>query len=67
YKAVTVVHPDSGVCDVLSTALMLMPWDEGSAFLAGITDADAYWILSDGSVKTTAGMDSILLSGESGS
>jgi len=64
YKAVTVIHPDSGVCDVLSTALMLMPWEEGSAFLAGIPDAEAYWILSDGTVKTTDGMKSLLLSAD---
>ncbi len=65
YKAVTVTHPDSGICDVLSTALMLMPWEEGSAYIANIPEAQVYWVLSDGSVKTTEGMRSLLLSGES--
>ncbi len=65
YKAVTVVHPDSGICDVISTALMLMTWEEGAAFLEGIPGAEAYWILSDGTVKATDGMRSLLLSAES--
>jgi thiamine biosynthesis lipoprotein len=65
YKSVTIVHEDSGICDLLSTALMLIPYEEGLAFIKTIPGADAYWVLDDGTIKTTAGMDAILVSKQS--
>ena len=54
FQAVTVVGADSGVADMLSTALFLMPQDEGAALLATFdgyaamwTDANGTQILSD--------------------
>lgn len=62
YKAVTIVCEDSGIADLLSTALMLMSYEDGLAFIKTVPGADAYWILNDGTVKTTTGMDAILVS-----
>lgn len=62
YKAVTIVCEDSGIADLLSTALMLMTYEDGLAFIKTVPGADAYWILNDGTVKTTTGMDAILVS-----
>ncbi len=65
YQSVTIVYPDSGICDLLSTALMLMPLEQGRALLDTIPGAEAYWVMADGSVRTTPGMDAILESKKS--
>jgi thiamine biosynthesis lipoprotein len=36
YAAVTVISPDSGAADALSTALFLMPVEKGEALIAGM-------------------------------
>lgn len=61
YKAVTIVYPDSGICDILSTAIMLMPYETAAEFIKGIEGAQAYFVLFDGTVKTTAGMAKMLV------
>lgn len=47
WRSVTVVCADSGLADVLSTALFLMPLDEGRALLKK-TGAEAMWVDADG-------------------
>ncbi|MHB1483203.1 MAG: FAD:protein FMN transferase [Saccharofermentanales bacterium] len=61
YKAVTIVYPDSGICDILSTAVMLMPYETAVEYIKGIKGAEAYFVLFDGSIKTTAGMAAMLV------
>lgn len=46
-RAVTVVTQDSGWADMLSTALFLMPYEEGAAFVAGLNGVGAIWVLND--------------------
>lgn len=53
YEMVTVICPDSAVGDALSTALFLLPQEEG-AELAAAFGADALWY-ADGSYVTTPG------------
>lgn len=43
WRSVTIVCPDSGIADALSTALFLLPQDEGQAVLDQF-DAHAMWI-----------------------
>jgi len=62
FKSVTVVHPDSGISDALSTALMLMEYEDGKTLIQSIPGAESYWIFMDGTIKTTDGMEDILLS-----
>ena len=57
YRAVTVVGPDSGEADGLSTALFLMSEEEGRALLETF-GAQALWIYADGTVSYTEGMAS---------
>lgn len=54
YEAVTVVHADSAVADALSTALFIMPYEEGLA-LAARCGAEALWMFPDTSQKETEG------------
>lgn len=61
YQAVTIIYPDSGISDILSTAVMLMPYEEAVKFLEKIPGVNAYFILMDGSVKVTKGMEKLLV------
>lgn len=60
FQAVTVVYPDSGICDVLSTTLMILPPEESYAFIKTIPGANAFWILADGTIKVSEGMNDML-------
>ena len=59
YRSVTIVCRDSGVADALSTALFDMPREDGEA-LCKAYDAEAMWILSDGSREYTDGFSAML-------
>ncbi|MDR1735690.1 MAG: FAD:protein FMN transferase [Oscillospiraceae bacterium] len=55
YRSVTVTGADSGLCDILSTALFLLPQDVGG-MLAQENGCEAVWILNDLSVIKTDGL-----------
>lgn len=55
YAGVTIIHDDSGVADMLSTALFILPVREGEA-LAAKWNAGAVWIFHDGTVHATEGV-----------
>ncbi len=59
WRAVTVVCPDSGLADALSTALFLLPQEEGEKLLADC-DAQAMWVALDGTVSHTAGFEAMI-------
>ena len=61
-RQVTVVTRDSGYADALSTMLFLLPYEEGRAFVDSQPDVEAYWVLNDGSVQYTDGLQPILRS-----
>lgn len=54
WRAVTVVCPDSGLADGLSTALFLLSQEEGAA-LAERCGAQAMWVAPDGGLLYTGG------------
>lgn len=54
WESVTIVHKDSSVAEILSTALFIMPYEDG-VILAEKYGAEVLWIRADGSVKTTDG------------
>lgn len=62
FRGVTVVHEDSGLADFLSTAVFLMPYEEGLDLIESIEGAECYWIFLDDSVKYTDGMKKMMLS-----
>lgn len=47
--SVSVIGPDSGLADALSTALFLLPPEEGKALIKKVAGYEAVWILKDGS------------------
>ncbi len=51
FASVTIIAPDSGLADALSTALFNMTYDEGIA-LAESIGIKAVWVTKDGIVKT---------------
>lgn len=66
FAHVTVMHQDSGMADALSTALFLLPLEEGRALLEE-AGAEGIWIGLDGSVSATDGYAAVSqkLGGES--
>lgn len=53
--SVSVLCPDSGVADALSTALFSMSVEDGMELLKKRDDAEAIWLFPDGSTRTTDG------------
>jgi|GEM_PF-34915 len=56
FRSVSVITPDSGYADFLSTTFFILSYEEGLAFAATLDQVDVMWIFTDGSVKTTEGM-----------
>ena len=61
YVSLTVVTEDSGLADVLSTALFCMPLDEGKAFVENMEGVEVLWILPDGTMEYSSGMNNYLV------
>lgn len=61
FRSTTVIGDDAGLCDALSTALFLMPLDEGKALIAKTADVEAFWILADGSTAESDGFAALLM------
>ncbi len=53
--AVTIVCPDSGLADALSTAIFCMPLEKGKAFIEQLPDTEALWVLTDGRIVYSSG------------
>lgn len=51
YQSVSIIIRDSGIADALSTALFCLPVEEGKELIKSIPDAEAMWILNDGTYE----------------
>ena len=56
FRAVTVMTPDSALADFLSTALFLLPYEEGLELVEALVDCEVLWIFPDNSQVTTPGL-----------
>ncbi len=60
FAAVSIICEDSGLADVLSTAVYNMPYEKGLALIESIEDAEALWIFNDESMKYSDGFESLI-------
>ena len=59
WRAVTVVCPDSGLADALSTALFLLPLEEGQKLLTQC-ESTAMWVDADGKIFYSEGFEDLI-------
>jgi FAD:protein FMN transferase len=62
YSAVTVITQDSGLADYLSTAVFLLPFEESLALVESLDDVEAFWVMKDGEVEFSPGLEDKLRS-----
>lgn len=55
YMSVSIVTPDSGYADALSTAIFNMSLEEGQNLIEGMADTEAIWVLLDGTEIVSSG------------
>lgn len=60
FTAVSIICEDSGLADVLSTAIYNMPFEKGLALIENMKDTEALWIFQDGSMKYSDGFEGLL-------
>ena len=59
WRSVTIVHPDSGLADALSTALFLLPREEGQKLL-DTCGAEAMWVDAGGNLYYSPGFEDLI-------
>ncbi|TAH72881.1 MAG: FAD:protein FMN transferase [Anaerolineaceae bacterium] len=60
FVAVSIICEDSGIADVLSTAIYNMPYEKGLELIESFEDTEALWIFHDGSMKYSDGFEALL-------
>ena len=58
-RSVSILTEHSGYADLLSTAVFLMPFEEGLAFVESLPGVEAVWVLNDCSVRMTKGAEAV--------
>ena len=61
FRSVTVITPDSGLADGLSTALFSMSYEDGLAMVQKIGNVDVLWISADGTQRYTPGISQMIM------
>lgn len=57
FDSVSVLAPDSGVADCLTTGLFCMPLEEGQKLVESLDGVEALWCTTDGQVLSSSGWD----------
>lgn len=61
FISVSILCPDSGVADALSTAVFNMTLEDGLFFIRGLPDTEACWVLADGSIRYSDGFENYIV------
>ena len=61
FASVSVMGKDSGLCDALSTALVVSTYEEGCALIQSLEGYEAVWILPSGEILRTDGIDNYIV------
>ena len=61
FASVSIITTDSGRADALSTSIFNMPFEEGLAFVDGLENVEAMWILHDGTIEYSDGFERYLV------
>ncbi|MGI6690542.1 MAG: FAD:protein FMN transferase [Christensenellales bacterium] len=56
-RSVTIITKDSGYADLLSTAVFLMSYEEGRAFVDNLEGVECVWVMNDRSLRMTKGAE----------
>lgn len=54
YLSVSILCPDSGLADALSTSLFNMPFEQSLALVESLPDTEALWVFPDKTVRTSS-------------
>ena len=57
YLSVSIICPDSGLADALSTALFCMSLEDGRALVASLDKVEALWVTADGAQTVSDGLN----------
>jgi len=60
FLSVSIICRDSGMADVLSTALFSMSYEDGLKYIEKLEDTQALWVFKDGSMKYTNGFEEMI-------
>lgn len=60
FLSVSIVCKDSGMADVLTTALFNMSYEDGLKYIDKFDETQALWVFKDGSMKYTSGFEQMI-------
>lgn len=56
FRSVSIITEDSGLADFLSSAVFLMPYEEGLELVESLDGVEAIWLLEDGKIRMSSGL-----------
>lgn len=60
FSAVTIICEDSGMADVLSTAIYNVPYEQGLKLIESLEDTEAVWIFRNGEVVFSSNFEKLI-------
>ena len=60
FSSVSIITPDSGLADALSTALFAMPYEDGLELVKKLENVEVLWITMDGTLYATEGIEKMV-------
>lgn len=57
FRSVSIITEDSGFADFLSSAVFLMPYEDGLKLINSLDGVEAIWLLEDGKIRYSDGLE----------